>query len=269
VPDVTLSIITIGIPPTFEVGPITVAWHGLTIAIGVLIGGLAGARYARERGLDTEVLQKLALLLIIGALIGGRLFYLAEHGDLAEPDRWFGTTGFTFNGGFIGAALLMAAYLRRRRLGAGYLDAVAAGLPLGVAIGRIGDVINGEHYGPATTFFLGVRNSHPDALVPNHSVAYHSGGLYEVLLGALIFATVWPLRRRLARPTAMTWTVIALFAAGRFVEFFARRDSDQLALGLDTAQWTSVALLIVAATGAAITLRRPPPPDGQPAGSHR
>ena len=45
-----------------------------------------------------------------------------------------------------------------------------------VAVGRLGDVINGEHYGPETTFLLGVRNSHPEADVPSHAVAYHSGG---------------------------------------------------------------------------------------------
>ena len=81
---------------------------------------------------------------------------------------------------------------------------VAFGLPLGIAIGRIGDVIYGEHYGTATDFILGVRNTHPDADVPSPDVAYHSGGLYEMLIGAVVFAIVWSLRRRLAAPTAMT-----------------------------------------------------------------
>jgi len=120
-------------------------------------------------------------------------------------------------------------------------------------------VINGEHYGPATDFFLGVRNTHPDALTPSPELAYHSGGLYEVLLGVVIFAIVWPLRDRLRRPTALTWTVLALLAAGRFVEFFVRSDSDQLALGLVTAQWTSVGLMIVAVIGMVLTARGPSP----------
>jgi prolipoprotein diacylglyceryltransferase len=68
-----------------------------------------------------------------------------------------------------------------------------------VDIGRIGDVINGEHYGPASNYFLAVRNTHPDALTPTHNLAYHSGGLYEVLLGASVFAIAWPLRQRLSR----------------------------------------------------------------------
>lgn len=252
----TPSAITIGIDPEIHLGPVTVAWHGLTIAIGVTIGGLATARYARERGLQRDPLFTIAMLLVLGALVGGRLFYVAEHGDLLRPGDWLSNRGFTFNGGFLAAAIAIGAYVRLKRLSVRYLDAVAAGLPLGVAVGRIGDVINGEHHGPATTFFLGVRNTHPDALVPNPDIAYHSGGLYEVLLASLIFAIVWPLRHRLDRPTAMVWSVLGLFAVGRFFEFFLRSDSETLALGLSTTQWTSLALVVVAALGAWATSRQ-------------
>ncbi|MBA2636986.1 MAG: prolipoprotein diacylglyceryl transferase [Solirubrobacterales bacterium] len=102
------------------------------------------------------------------------MFYPLETdaSQLLQPAEWIGTRGFTFNGGLILAPAAIAWYLRRRRL---TLDAIAAAFPLGVAIGRIGDVINGEHYGPATDFFLGVRNVHPDAGVPSATVAYHSG----------------------------------------------------------------------------------------------
>ncbi len=241
--------ITIGIDPTIELGPVTIAWHGLMIAIGILVGGLAVAHDARRRGLDVEPIYTFGVILIAGALVGGRLFFLAEHGRLDEPGAWLGTTGFTFYGGFIAAALGIALYLWRRRLSIAYLDAVAVGLPLGIAVGRVGDIINGEHYGPPTDFFLGVRNTHPDALTPDPDVAYHSGGLYEVLIASIVFAIVWPLRRRLP-PTAAVWLVMALLAIGRFVEFFFRSDSDTVALGLETAQWTSLALLAAAGLGA-------------------
>jgi phosphatidylglycerol:prolipoprotein diacylglycerol transferase len=258
------SVITIGIDPTIEIGPITVAWHGLMIAVGVLVGGLAAAYDARRRGLEPQRLYAIAMIVVGGALVGGRAFYLLEHGRLDDPDAWFGTTGFTFYGGFIAAALGIAYYVRRERLSVAYLDAIAAGLPLGIAVGRIGDVINGEHYGPATDFFLGVRNTHPDALTPSPDLAYHSGGLYEVLIGAVVFAIAWPLRKRLRRPTALMWLVVALLAVGRFFEFFVRSDSADLWLGLEIAQWTSLALLAVAAAGAWLTLghrlpQRPPP----------
>ena len=247
--------ITVGIDPTIELGPLTLAWHGITIALGIVVGGVVAARDARRRGLDPEPLYNVGLIVVVAALIGGRVYYLMEHGQLLEPTEWIGTQGFTFYGGFIAAALGIAVFIRRRRLSISYLDAIAVGLPLGLAVGRIGDVINGEHYGPPTGFLLGVRNTHPDADVPSPDVAYHSGGLYEVLIGAVVFAVVWPLRKRVTRPTLMMWVVIGLLAAGRFIEFFVRSDSQTLAVGLETAQWTSLVLILVAVAGAWLTMR--------------
>jgi len=48
------AVITIGIDPTIEIGPVTVAWHGLMIAVGIVVGGLAAASDTRRRGLDPE-----------------------------------------------------------------------------------------------------------------------------------------------------------------------------------------------------------------------
>jgi len=253
----TFAVIDIGIDPMVHLGPVTLAWHGLTIAIGILVGGMLAGVEARARGLNAERLQVMGMILIVGALVGAKAFYLAEHGGLTDPGEWTNGRGFTFYGGFIAAALGIAAYIWRERLSIEYLDAIALGLPLGYGIGRIGDIINGEHYGPATTFFLGVRNTHPDSDVPSHAIAYHSGGLYESMIGFATFAVAFALHRRLrGHPTAMIWLVIALLALGRFVEFFARSDSATSALGLETAQWTSIALVLIAAAGAWTTARR-------------
>lgn len=218
----------------------------------------------RERGLPTDPLWTIALILMAGAIVGSKVFYLAEHGALLEPRRWISGNGFTFDGGFIAAAVGIALYVWRSRLSLSYLDAVAVALPLGVAVGRIGDVINGEHFGPASTFFLAVQNTHPDADVPSAAVAYHAGGLYEVLLASVIFAIVWPSRRRLmSRPLRAVFTVLALFSVGRFFMFFVRSDSPDAALGLSSTQWASLALMLVALTGLVLIRRlgdgRPPP----------
>ena len=245
------GVITIGIDPEIHIGPLVVTWHGVTIAAGIVIGVLLAARWLRERDLDVEPLYTMASLIAVGALVGGRLFYVAEEGG-----PLFGRYGFTFFGGVILSALLLALYVWRTRLTGLYLDAVAAGLPFGVAIGRIGDVINGEHYGAESTFFLAVRNSHPDAGTPDPQLAYHNGGLYEVLLALIIFAIVWPLRHRMRAPGDLAWLVLALFAIGRFFELFIRVDSDKLALGLNNAQWTSIAILVLVAAGWWYTRRR-------------
>jgi phosphatidylglycerol:prolipoprotein diacylglycerol transferase len=255
-----LGVITIRIDPYVHLGPISLAWHGLTIVIGIALGGLLAGRWLRERGVATDPLYSIGALLVLGGLVGGRLFYLAEHGGPV-----LGTHGYTFDGGVILAALLIAGYVWRRGLPVRYLDAVAAGLPLGVAVGRVGDIINGEHYGPRSDFFLAVRNANPEALTPNPAFAYHNGGLYEALLGLLIFAIIWPRRHRLQTPLSLTWLVLGLFAAGRFVEFFARSDSPQLALGLNNAQWTSLALLVIVAAGWTLSRRRTVAQEGRSA----
>lgn len=245
------AVIRIGIDPEIHLGPVTLAWHGLTIAVGILIGAVVAGRWARQRGKAPDPLYTMTALVALAGIVGGRLFYVLEHGG-----PLLGSHGFTFDGGVILAALALAIYVKRSHLSARYLDMVAFGLPLGVAIGRIGDVINGEHYGPRSDFFLAVRNSNPHALTPNPELAYQNGGLYEVLLGLLIFAIVWSLRHRRLRPLDLTWLVLGLFAAGRFVEFFARSDSPDLALGLSNTQWASLGLLIVATVGWLLTRRR-------------
>lgn len=76
-----------------------------------------------------------------------------------------------------------------------------------------------------------------------------------MLIGALVFAIAWPLRHHLRRPLAMVWLVLAVLSIARFAEFFVRSDSRTGTLGLETAQWTSLALLAVAAGGAWLTAR--------------
>ncbi len=251
------AVITIGIDPEIHLGPVDLAWHGLTIAIGVGVGLLVAARWSRSRGLDPGPLFDLMPLLVLGGIIGGRVFYVIEEGG-----PLIGTRGFTFAGGLILAGLLLAIEARRRRLDLRYLDVIALWLPLGVAIGRIGDVINGEHYGSASTAFYAVRNTHPDALTPNPDIAYENGGLFEVSLALLVLAAMLVLRRHLRRPGDLAWAVVGLFALGRFFEFFVRSDSPDLALGLSNAQWTSAVLLIAVVIGRFVLSspadRRPP-----------
>lgn len=254
----TLSVISIGIDPTIELGPVTLAWHGITIAIGILVGSWFAARLARERGFPSDPLYGIGVVIALAGLIGGKVFFLFESGKITDPSEWISTRGFTFNGGLILATVAIAVYLWRTGVGISYLDVVALAFPIGVAVGRLGDVINGEHYGPESNWLLAVRNTHPDASTPDPNLAYHSGGLYEVLIALAIFAIVWPRRRRFTRPLTAVWTVLGLFAAGRFFEFFYRDDSENVALGLNSAQWTSVALIAISLAGLTYSMRRWP-----------
>lgn len=252
------STITIGIDPYIELGPVTLAWHGLTIALGILVAAWLASRCLREWELDPEEVYPLAAVTAVAGMVGARAFFLLENepSALVAPGEWLGTNGFSFYGAILAGVPAAALYLRRRELTVRYLDALAAGFPPGMAVGRIGDVINGEHYGPPSDLPWAVRNSHPEADVPSNEIAYHSGGLYEVVLGLAMFAVVWPLRNRLTAPGALLCAVVGLYAAGRFAMFFARSDSENLLLGLSGAQWTSVGLLVLAAALGSSATRR-------------
>ena len=252
-----LGAITIGIDPELHLGPVTLAWHGLTIAIGIGLGTLVAVRYARSRDLDADQVQTLVFLIVVAGVVGSRVLYLLQHdvGALFRPGDLIGTRGFSFYGALIASPAAAAVYLHRKQLSWRYLDALAAGFPLGMAVGRIGDLINGEHYGGATDLPWAVRYTHPEAVVPEVGIAYHSGGLYEIVLAVVMVAILTPLWHRLRAPTTLLWATILAYAVGRFVMFFARSDSGTT-LGLKGAQWLSVAIALVSLAGLLRARRR-------------
>lgn len=262
----TAAAITINLPPTFELGPLTASWHGLMTALGIVVATWVAAGFADRRGLDGERVITLALITAVVGIVGARLFYLLlnDSAALLRPADWLGSNGFAIFGGVFAGAAAAAGTIYWRKLSWRYLDALALGFPLGLAIGRVGDLINGEHYGPPSDLPWAVIHTNPEALVPSPDVAYHDGGLYEIVLGLVIFAVGWPLRDRFATPTMLLWLAFGLYGAGRFVMFFYRSDSDPLALGLSAAQGVSALLVAIAVLGAWISSRRLRPEDEEP-----
>ncbi len=213
--------------------------------------------YARERDLDPDEILNLVVAMALAGMVGARILYLAETdpGALVDPGELIGSRGFSFYGGLIGGVLAAFALLRARGLDLRYLDVLAVGFPLGMAVGRVGDVINGEHFGPASDLPWAFRYLHPDADVPSAAVAYHSGGFYEIVLALIIFAVIWPLRSRLLAPGLALALVVGLYATGRFAMFFVRDDSDTVALGLSSSHLISLVLLAVSLAGIALAVR--------------
>ncbi len=157
-----VAAITINFDPYLTLGPLTLAWHGLTIAIGLLVGGAVARNAARQLGLDPERLTELLLVAGVAGIAGAKAFFLIETDPAAllRPGEWLNTFGFAFNGALIAVPIAIAATLKARGWSLRYLDAAAIGFPLGMAIGRIGDVINGEHYGPPSDLPWALRQ-HP------------------------------------------------------------------------------------------------------------
>lgn len=243
---------TIDLDPTFGLGPLTLAWHGVFSVLGLLVGVVATRRLARMRGLDAAPVLEMAIVAALAGLLGARVFYLAQtdpRGILSPLSG--GVEGFAFYGSLIAALPAVAAYLAlASRPVLPYLDAMALGFPFGMAVGRAGDLINGEHYGPRTDMPWGVTYENVESHVPVAGVAYQSGALYEMGLVLALGIAGLLLQRRLSRPGDALWFILGGYATTRFVVFFWIRDVDPVALGLRQAQWTSLVLLASAVAGA-------------------
>jgi phosphatidylglycerol:prolipoprotein diacylglycerol transferase len=247
----TVAVITIGIDPDINLGPLTLTWHGVMIAVGLIAGGWLATRYAREQQLEAEKVITLVTVIALAGVVGARMFYLMENEPeaLIRPAQWLASEGFSFYGAIILGVPAAMAYLYAAKETPRYLDALAAGFPLGMAVGRVGDLINGEHYGPVSDLPWAIRYTDPGADVPSNALAYHSGGFYEILLALTMLAVLWPLRARFRQPTSLLWTVVGIYGIGRLFMFFVRSDSDEVVVGLNGAQLTSIALVVIAAGG--------------------
>ncbi len=176
------------ISPTFQIGPITIHWYGITMVTAIFVGAWVASRYVARKGQDGSRVWDMLLWVLIPAFIGARLYYVfiqSPRGPsglghyLAHPldilAIWQG--GIHIYGAFIfgGAALLL--YLRVKKLPLLlYLDAVGLALPLAQAIGRIGNFINQELYGPPTTLPWGLR------IDPAHRLSPYDNHLFLMYL---------------------------------------------------------------------------------------
>jgi len=72
-----LAVFTSPGPLVFQLGPLALRWYGLLIATAVLLGLLLAMRLGRRRGIDPNLIADLLPVLVAGAVIGARAYYVA------------------------------------------------------------------------------------------------------------------------------------------------------------------------------------------------
>ncbi len=211
-----------------------------------------------------DALYAIATPAVIGGIIGARLFHVVDCWSLCGydtnpwliPQIWTG--GIAIMGAVVVGTITGYVIAIRRGdipIGAG-ADAAAAGIGLGMAIGRIGDIINGEHHavlcGPPG---ICVSYDNPDSLGQGPAFSpgdtrYSAGPVhlavgYEMLWDLAGVALALVLRRRFAgRPPEgrIFWIWLAFQSLGRFLISFLRVDKPDL-FGLYQAQLIALVLI--------------------------
>lgn len=247
-------------------GPLNVSPHGVGIALGYFVGAWLMARRTRRAGFDEDLAWNASAWGVIGAVVGARVAYVAGHLDaFRSPLDWIKIWegGISLIGGLLGGMLAVAIYLRRRELSFLQLgDFGAPALALGIALGRSGDLIIGDHLGKPTsgwwgwTYRGGELISPPPCLTADGQPVYpsldgciepgmavHQTALYDAVWSLIIFALLLWLERRSgalrARPGFLFLTWAMLYALGRIVTDFLRVDKTWI-FGLTGSQITSV-----------------------------
>jgi phosphatidylglycerol:prolipoprotein diacylglycerol transferase len=241
--------------PTIDLGPLSIQIWGLFVAVGMLVGLLLSIgrtkklKGAKAHKLTSENLYDLFIIVFIFGLIGARIVYALEHfntffaeGGIAELIN-ITKGGLSLYGGLIFAALAALIYVKIKKLHFWQAaDIAAPGVALGIAIGRIGDYLMGNHIGAKTDFFLGTYYQ---------GDLRHSSSLYHAISGFVIFIIIilfWPFIKRKEGVTA--YLFITLYALTRFLLDFTRSAdiigiSDPRFYNLTLSQWISALLFVI------------------------
>jgi len=270
----------------FQLGPLTIYWYGVFVALGFLGGMILMQYLARRQGYAAEKIPDIVVAALLGGLVGARLFFVVSNwdhfkqypGEIIRIDHG----GLVFYGGFFGAATALLVFCRIAKLDAWRIaDLTAFGLPLGQAFGRIGCFINGCCFGKPTDSLLAITYH-----VPPHESVFQTqaeqhlinadmlvklgkegGGfvclpvspvqLYLALANLAILGLLLALlgRRRQWPPGLYFALFLALYAVARFSLEFLRGDYLHLHHGLTIAQ--VICLLLMPIALGLIWLRRP------------
>ena len=255
-------------PTGFQIGPFYIYFYWIIIMLGALAGAWLATVEARRRGQNTEIVWDGLIWVLIGGIIGARLWHiLTPPPSMVEQGittAWYLTHpldalnirrgGLGIPGGVIGGVLALWIFTRRRHLNATmWLDIAAPGLALAQAIGRWGNFVNQELYGAPTQLPWAIRID-PQYRLPEYQdqETYHPLFLYESIWNFAIVAVLLWLGRRFQdrlRNGDIFLVYLILYPIGRFVLEFLRLDASMVA-GINANQ----TLMLVVALASAGTL---------------
>lgn len=248
------------LPVLFHIGPIPVYSFGLMVTLGFAAGLWLAYRLAKSSGLPAEGLVDAAAWILVASILGARLLFVllnwhdfvGRWGEVLKT--WQG--GMSFHGGLAGGVLAGAIFAWRRRLPFWAMaDAVAPGLALGYAIGRIGCLLNGCCYGGPTSLPWGMvfRDAEHGTLTPPS----HPVQLYATLINLAICAFLVYLYRRKTATGQVLLAYLALYSLYRFAVESLRKGytAHELAFGLTQAQVASLVVLALSAAALAVLSR--------------
>ena len=262
-------------PKLIEIGPFYLPTYGVLVALGFLAGLWLTGRLARERGLNPESIQNLAVYCALAGLLGAKLTMIAFDWKLywRQPGEIFSwetlQAAGVYQGGFLLAFVAAVWLVRRYRLPAlTTMDAFAPGVALGHAIGRIGCFAAGCCWGTSCNRPWAVEFTNVDAArltgVPLGQ-PLHPSQLYESIAEFLICGALWNLFRRQPRPGVVFGLYLVLYSIVRFFIEFVRFHAQQPPFGgtLSNTQWISMGMAL---GGLALLLRqeRVPAPGTAP-----
>jgi len=221
-------------PILIQIGPLTIRYYGLMYVIAIALGFFLLMREARRKALplSSENLLDLLLWTVPIAILGARLYYVAFHWEYYGAHPWdivkIWEGGLAIHGGVLAGIAVVFFFARTKRFPFWALtDALVPSLILGQAIGRIGNLTNGDAFGTPTTLPWGIRFP-PDspAGMAYPGQATHPSMIYEMLFNLAIFGFLWWwVRKRNFKDGFSTALYFMLYAVARSVVSFTRGDS--------------------------------------------
>ncbi len=250
------------------------AWYGFILMGGAVAGAWLATREVKRRGGDPEIVWDLLVSLIIGGVIGARLWHVftpppssIEQGIttafyLTHPLNLINLRdgGLGIPGAVIGGAIALYYYTRKHKMSfAEWADIAAPSVALGQAIGRFGNYFNQELYGAPTDlpWKIFIDERHRVSGFEQYEY-FHPLFLYESLLNfANLFFLIW-LSRRFAdrlKPGDVLLTYLITYPVIRFLLDFLRLDASELG-GINANQTFMAIVAIIAAAALFIRHRR-------------